>query len=174
MPYTPKHQDICVTLNKYETEKLALNPSAASNAYSSIIDELSHRGWFEIFSDSLPLEVRNFFYILFANNEINNGGFDSYFYNGYGKYASDTVKAFKEIGAPKKSALLEKVMKSFPIGKYPKSIEECEQLGLLGYLYQKIFKFLNGDFDTKYYKLDENIDELVVAYVKKHYSKFAP
>jgi hypothetical protein len=65
-------------------------------------------------------------------------------------------------------------MNSFPLGKYPKSIEEYEKLGLFGHLYQKIFRLFNGDFSSKYYGLDENIDELVIAYVKKHYSEFAP
>ena len=95
MPYSPRHQDISVTLTKYEREKSALNSEAASLAYSSIIEELSCRGWFKLYPDSGPLEIRNFFYVLFAYNEVNNGGFAQYFFNGYGRIRRQYYKGIQ-------------------------------------------------------------------------------
>lgn len=174
MPYNPPRQDISVTLNKYEKEKADSN--AASKAFLSINDELVGRGWFEKFDnfpDTMPHEVRTFFYILYADNEINNGGFAQYFSNGYGKYAANAVAAFNEIGAPKKAVLLATVMASFPDGKYPQSIEDFNDLGEIEDA-ENALEFLNGDFDSKYYQSGENIDELILAYVKNHFDKFAP
>ena len=169
MPYTPHHQDIGVTLDIYE--KSDFKTKAVTQAYSNIIDELSYRGWFEQSLESMPLEVRNFFYILFADNEINNGGFAQYFFNGYGKYSSETVKAFNVIDAPQKGKVLEFVMKSFPEGKYPLTIEEYDELLEHN---EKALEFLNYDLASAYYESGENIEELIIAYVKKHFDKFAP
>jgi hypothetical protein len=174
VPNNPTHQDISVTFNKLEKDRN--NPDAVSTAFLSINDELVFRGWFEKFDnspDTMPDEVKTFFYVLYADNEINNGGFSQYFYNGYGKYAANTVQAFTEIGAPEKSALLATVMSSFPDGKYPQSIDEFNELGENPDA-ENILEFLNGDFDSKYYKSNEHVDELMLVYIKKHFDKFAP
>jgi hypothetical protein len=42
MPCIPRHQDISMPLSKYETDKIALKPDAASQAFMSIIDELNN------------------------------------------------------------------------------------------------------------------------------------
>jgi len=172
MPWTPDHQDIGVTLAKYEKEKQASKPDASSKAYSSIIDELSCRGWFERFPDSLPREAQTFFYVLFADTEINNGGFAQYFLNGYGKYAQETVTAYREIGTPKKAALLAAVMASFPGGKYPKTADEYSDL--FNETEAALDLLDSDDFGIKYFQTGENIKELMIAYVKKHFAQFAP
>ena len=87
-----------------------------------------------------------------------------------GEYAANTIKAFSEIGGPQKAALLATVMASFPGSKYPQSTKEYDDRGEL----EGAREFLNGDFDDKYYHSSEKIEELMVAYVKKHFSMFAP
>lgn len=170
MPRIPPHQDIGVTLANYEKEKAASKPDAATKAYISIIDELAYRGWFERFP-KLPRETLTFFYVLFADDQINNGGFAQYFCNGYGKYAEDTVVAYKSIGAVKKAALLATVMASFPDGKYPRTVDEYSDL-----LEKKAdeLAFLNEDLEKGYYNSSENIQELMISYIRKHFDKFAP
>ncbi len=173
MSENPVYQNIGITLTKYENEK-QISKNAASIAYQSIIKELAVRGLFEQFNKKpkkMPQEIQNFFYVLFADNEINNGGFAQYFFNGYGKYAEETVKAFNEIGAPKKSAAFLSVMKSFPREKYPKT--ENEYSKLLD-KYEDDLAFLDENIEGKYYESGERIEELMLSYVKKHYTKFSP
>ncbi len=146
----------------------AKNP--AVEAYQSIIEEFNYRGWFKHFED-LTIEVRVFFYVLFADNEISNGGFAAYFYNGYGQYAQDSVNALVAIGAPKKAALLARIMAAFPDGKYPKTSEEYDDLLEAR---EDDLDFLNEDLEQDYYHSGENIDTLMVEYINKNYSVFAP
>ncbi len=174
MPYTPRHQDIGITLANYEEDKLALKSDAATRAYGSIINELSCRKWFEKFEnfpDTLPREVRTFFYVLYTDNEVNNGGFSQYFGNGYGRYAADAVRAFNEIGAAEKAGLLAVAMASFPDSKYPQTSKEWDDI------YEKDETkcgYLPDNLDDRYYQSTENIDELMVSYVKEHFTVFAP
>ncbi len=172
MSYPTTHQDIGVTLAMYAQAKRVGDPKAASKAFLSIIDELSCRGWFERFPKSLPREVRTFFYVLHADNQINNGGFAQYFFNGHGEHAEEAVKAFKEIGAPKTAATLQFVMLSFPQGKYPKTVDEYDELLEK---HGEQLEFLNDEnLNQAYGNLGEDVEELIVLYVKKHFDKFGP
>ena len=171
LQWTPHHQDIGITLALYDKEMERDKHNAAFLAYSSIIHELSYRGWFQRFPNSLPLEIRPFFYVLIADKAISEGGFYGYFNNGYGKYAQHVVMAFKEIGAYEKSTILQEVMDSFPNMKYPRSKKQLEAI------YEECgddLEIENEELDAKYYQSGEEICELMVSYVKEHFDKFAP
>lgn len=43
---------------------------------------------------------KNILFIEMLEGEVNNGGFDQYFFNSSGEYAHETYKAMKEINAP--------------------------------------------------------------------------
>lgn len=121
----------------------------------------------------MPSEFRTFFYVLFADNEINNGGFAQYFFNGNGVYAEGAVGAFQKIGAPKKAELLAYVMASFPDGKYPKTIDEYSAL-IVDDNTDKIAFLDDKRINDGYYDSNENINELLVTHVKNNFTKFAP
>jgi len=46
--------------------------------------------------------------------EVNNGGFDQYFFNSSGDLAPETPSALERIGAPRAAALLRRAIERFP------------------------------------------------------------
>jgi hypothetical protein len=96
--------------------------------------------------------------------EVNNGGFDQYFFNSAGDNADVALAGLKEMGAAGAAALLERAMAVFPDGKPPKDRSKRQEV------MQQIAaqsKPVWGKCDSEFYKLRENIGNLSVAYAKK-------
>jgi len=96
--------------------------------------------------------------------EVNNGGFDQYFFNSAGDNAEAALSGLKEMGADGAAALLERAMAVFPGGKPPadrfKRQEVMEQIaGQSKPVWEKC--------DSEFYKLTESISDLSLAYAKK-------
>ena len=67
---------------------------------------------------------------------------------------------------------IEKAMQSFPKGKYPKTVEEYDEIMEK---HEDELEFLDDDeLDSLYMGSPENIEGLVVDFVKDNYEKFAP
>jgi hypothetical protein len=162
--WKPHHEDIVKVLERYETTK------DANETYRFIGEELGCRGYYEKPLKTFSQEVRVFILIWCADGMINNGGIASFFFNGYGQQAEETVAALKTVGAPIKANAIEKAMQSFPKGKYPKTPKEYDKILEK---HEEELKFLD-EVDSPYFNSPENIEELVVRFVKSNYEKFAP
>jgi|WetSurMetagenome_2_1015567.scaffolds.fasta_scaffold56186_2 hypothetical protein len=166
MPWQPHHEDIGSILKRYETD------NDAGQAFSYIGDELGNRGCWDKPVKKFSPEVRIFILIWIADGEIKNGGMAQFFYNGHGEYAKETVEAFKKVGAPLKADAIKAAMDAFPNGKYPKSAEKYSDLLEK---HEDELAFLDeNDLDDRYYDSPENLEKLVVDFVKDNYTPFAP
>lgn len=103
-------------------------------------------------------------------SQVFNGGFDQYFVNGYGQFSRETIDALIEIGAFKKSNLLEK---AFNLVKDKNISDEQFRRELLKKTLKKLFheddlfKPLE-ELDDMYYDIeDENIEDLLGDYLRK-------
>ena len=96
--------------------------------------------------------------------EVNNGGFDQYFFNSAGDNADAAWEGLKEMGATGAAALLERAMAIFPGGKPPtdrfKRQEVMQQIAGKS-------KPVWEQCDSEFYKLKESISDLSFAYAKK-------
>lgn len=96
--------------------------------------------------------------------EVNNGGFDQYFFNSAGDNAEAALAGLKEMGAAGAAALLEQAMAVFPGGKPPadrfKRQEVMQQIATQS-------KPVWEKCDTEFYKPKESISDLSLAYAKK-------
>jgi hypothetical protein len=63
--------------------------------------------WYE-YIIGLPIHLQITYLVVVFHNQIFNGGFHQYFVNGYGQFASETIKSLVKIGAQKKAELLKK------------------------------------------------------------------
>jgi hypothetical protein len=166
MPRQPHHEDIGSVLKRYEID------NNAGQAFSYIGDELGNRGCWDKPIKKYPTAVRVFLLIWIADGEIKNGGMAQFFANGHGEYAKETVEAYKTVGAPLKATAIQTVMDAFPKGKYPKSAEKYSDMLEK---YEEEMEFLNENGpDDAYYDAPENIEKLVVEYVKNNFAPFAP
>lgn len=105
--------------------------------------------------------------------EVNNGGFNQYFYNfaSSGQYAEEARDGFKLIGAAKYSALTQKAIDM--IMKNAKQLSKFRDGTLESFSKSYENNPLN-DLDTEFYALDksENLSKLRIKYIKEHKSEF--
>lgn len=96
--------------------------------------------------------------------EVNNGGFDQYFFNSSGDDSEAALAGLKEMGAPGAAALLERAMQVFPGGKPPaecrRRVRAMEKLGRDG-------EAAWERCDNEFYALKEDLHELMLAYAKQ-------
>ncbi|MFC7346933.1 DUF4375 domain-containing protein [Chryseobacterium zhengzhouense] len=60
---------------------------------------------------NLPKHLQITYLTIVMENQVLNGGFHQYFANSYGQFSKETIDALIEIGAFKKSNLLDKALK---------------------------------------------------------------
>ncbi len=112
---------------------------------------------------------KTFNYVYWLETEVNNGGFNQYFFNSAGDYAQDTVKALQDIGANYTAELLQQAISIFsektPSPDRYKRQEQLEKIGEEGEIFL-------SELDQKFYVYTDPIGALLVDYVKKYKEKF--
>ncbi len=114
-------------------------------------------------------EPQKMFYInQNLEREVNNGGFNQYFLNSSGDYAHETLQSLKLIGAVKTAEILRQAISKFPQGKVPKSRETRQEV------IDKIDPSTEiwEQLDQEFFRYQENLNELNIAYIKKHLNEF--
>ena len=124
--------------------------------------------WYKHISQ-LPLHLQIIYTIAILHQQVFNGGFHQYFFNGYGVFAYDTIKSLNIIGATKSAALLQKA--TLAINNEKVSEEDFREMVFFGK-----FKAIS-DFDDKlcdyldildneYYDIEEDVEQLLTGYLE--------
>jgi len=92
--------------------------------------------------------------------EVNNGGFDQYFYNSAGDKTAETIQALEIIGALKMADIVRRAAKKFP-GAMP-SNNRFERQHVLLASDPKAIAF--RDLDEEFYDYPDNLAELLKKY----------
>ncbi len=96
--------------------------------------------------------------------EVNNGGFDQYFFNSAGDNAEAALAGLKEMGAAGAAALLEQAMAIFPGGRPPADrFERQEVMQRIATQSKPVWE----KCDSEFYKPKESISDMSLAYAKK-------
>lgn len=110
--------------------------------------------------------------VLFIENlerEVNNGGFDQFFFNSSGNYAHETLKALEQIGSIEIKTLLSKAMAVWPDAIILKNETfRREQHDLITDQNRKIWTTC----DEAFYASKENLTGLLVDYIKVNLDEF--
>ncbi|WP_445722177.1 DMP19 family protein [Flavobacterium sp.] len=125
----------------------------------------------ELFDDfgNLNEAEKTFLYVEILEAEINNGGFDQFFFNSSGDYANEILEALKKIGALKTVKIVEEAYKNFPENPIPKDNNIRREI-LENINEQTSEKWTQ--LEDKFYLYEENIGGLVLDYVRKNINKF--
>lgn len=122
--------------------------------------------WYDYILD-LPMQCQITYLIVVLHNQVINGGFHQYFSNGYGQFAKETIKALQEIGAIKKSALLETAFKKVNTENYNTEVfrkkllkKEIKSLFVEDDLVDILDKL-----DEEYYSNEEDVEKLLSEYL---------
>lgn len=110
--------------------------------------------------------------LLFVENverEVNNGGFNQFFWNSSGDYAHESLAALEVIGAKKTADIVRRAMAQWPDLNIPKDKTEREDLLM------QIEKQAEADWrqcEEEFFAYEEDISQLLIQYVKKHKQEF--
>ena len=119
--------------------------------------------------ERLTQPQKNFFFNQNLEREINNGGFNQYFYNSSGDYAQETLTSLQAIGANKTADILRQAIDQFPSSTVPKDRQERQNL------LEQIEANANEvweQLDQMFYVYEDNLNELNLQYVKQHRNSF--
>jgi hypothetical protein len=97
--------------------------------------------------------------------EVNNGGFDQYFFNSPGDLSQTALIALRDIGALGAAKILDKAINIFPNSEPPQDRSDRQKLMMS--LSDKVAPIWE-DCDLEFYRLEENIGDLLFAYAKSN------
>ena len=121
--------------------------------------------------ESLTEPERVLFSVWDAVGQIENGGFDQFFYNSSGDFAAEAVTALSSIGAANKAAVVKRAIALFPDSLPPRNRDE--RIEVLDHISgpgdEDPFDSLNEEF----YAIAEDTDRLLEAYVEIHDAEIA-
>lgn len=95
--------------------------------------------------------------------EVNNGGFDRYYFNSAGDLALSTVTALKSIGAARAARILEAANAAFP-DALPPGDRVKRQDALDEYVDRSHFEPLDAEF----YTYPDDLLSLLASYLRRH------
>ena len=101
--------------------------------------------------------------------EVNNGGFDQYFFNSAGNYASDALWCLRAIGAEKTASILERAMAQFPGGQVPDLRHDRQ--AVMDTLPEAVQEVWDG-LDQEFYASSDDLDALLTAFVRANEREF--
>jgi hypothetical protein len=96
--------------------------------------------------------------------EVNNGGFDQFFYNSAGNNTADTILALQAIGAARTADIVKRAAAMFPGGMPPKErLARCKVLRVVSPSCEA-FDVLDNEF----YRYYDDLAGLVESYNDTH------
>jgi len=98
--------------------------------------------------------------------EVNNGGFNQYFWNSSGEFAIEAIEGFKEIGAIRNAKLMEKAV-TIAIKEMPE-MKKFHKQGTLEAFSESYKHTKLNDLDDEFYKYEENLSELRITYIRNN------
>ncbi len=155
---TDKHPDIDSLLVN-NTDRLILDLDTYLCELSSYGDEL----------EKLTEPQKTFYFNQYLEKEINNGGFNQYFYNSSGDFAHQTIISLREINAIKTADILQLAIDQFPNSIVPKDRSERQEI------LEKIEEKANEvweQLDKRFLEYEDNLYDLNIEFIKQHRSLF--
>ena len=112
---------------------------------------------------SLTQKEQVFFCVWSIEAEVNNGGFNQYFFNSAGDHASETVEALRAIGAEHTASLLERAIAVFGAGG-PSSERDRRQDQLERLSEEQRAEL--SELDDAFFAYEDNLSELLARYMQ--------
>ena len=119
--------------------------------------------------EKLNIYQKVFLFVENLEREINNGGFNQFYFNSSGDFSQETVDALLEIGANKTAEIVKKANSEFKNGIVPK--DRTERQSELELIEEKAEEIWN-ECDSEFYKYQDNLTELLIAFVIKNKTEF--
>jgi hypothetical protein len=111
---------------------------------------------------------KTFIYLDILEQNVTDGGFIQFFFNSSGQYTHEVFQAYHAIKAENTVDILTKAIYLFPEMPVPKNLKIRQQI-----LMEKDSNIdLWDEVDTEFYKYEDNIISLTLAYVRNNIAHF--
>lgn len=119
--------------------------------------------------DKVTEEQKLFYYNQSLEREMNNGGFNQYFFNSSSDFALKTIQSLQAIGANKTANILQKAIDQFPNSNVPE--ERTERQVVLEQI-QEVAELVWEQLDQKFFRYEDNLNQLNIEFIRKNKDKF--
>lgn len=120
-------------------------------------------------SAKLSKSEKVFVFVENLEKELNNGGFNQFFFNSSGNYCNETLDALKIIKAEKTFKLLEVAIDQFPNKEVP--IDENERRILIEKIEDDVEEKWN-ELDSAFYKYEDDMSGLLLNFIENNLEDF--
>jgi hypothetical protein len=166
------HQAFALRDQPEDPDDFLSNPDSDGRVVDAVLNRISTRysGSHDI--GALSYGERMMVEVTALMGEVINGGFHQYLWNSSGDSAEFTRTMLRDLGAIHTADLLDRVSAFFPHGRVPEDRRtRCEAI--------EQFEDANPDVelfdeeDRMFYRSNENLYTLMVAYIRSHEHEFA-
>ena len=113
--------------------------------------------------DGLPEHDKLIYSIWWLEGDVNNGGFDQYFFNSYGNYVADAIRGLEVIGAKRAASIVVRATMLFPRpGPSPDRHVRQNQLDAMDEAVRAQFARL----DEAFLEYPDDIERLMASYLR--------
>jgi hypothetical protein len=118
--------------------------------------------------ENLSEPQKLFYLVQNLEREVNNGGFEQYFYNSSGDNAQETLSALAEIGAHRTLNILQLAINEFPNQVVP--VDREERQNILDSLENASAAW--DLLDQKFFLYEDDLNGLNIQFIKKNKAFF--
>jgi hypothetical protein len=119
--------------------------------------------------EKLTEQQKQFYYNQCLEREINNGGFNQYFFNSSGNFAHLTVLSLKTINANTTADILQKAIDQFPNKEV--SQDRAERQVILEQI-EEVANPIWEELDQKFFVYEDDLNLLNIEFVRQNKDKF--
>ena len=119
--------------------------------------------------EKLTEAQKTFYFNQNLEKEINNGGFNQYFYNSSGDFAHQTIISLRQINAIKTVDILQLAINQFPNSIVP--TDRSERQEILENIEEKADKVWE-QLDKRFLEYEDNLYDLNIDFIKQNRSSF--
>lgn len=122
--------------------------------------------WYNHIID-LPEKEKTVYLIVILDDQVSNGGFNQYFFNGYGQFAPETVEALKSINANQTAKLVELAYEAVNTEEYaPLTFREKIMLRQIDLIENDALDDYLDKLDDQYYEYPDDLGKLLGIYLR--------
>jgi hypothetical protein len=119
----------------------------------------------------MPAGIRALYVTAGVEDEVNNGGFNQYYWNSTGRFAEEAVAAFEFFGAHQYAELMREANRIH--AAEAAQIEKLKEQGSLQAFSDSYKVSKLGPLDERFYKIEENLSALRIAKIRSDPALFS-
>jgi hypothetical protein len=119
--------------------------------------------------EKLNESPKNFFYNQTLEREINNGGFNQFYFNSSGDFAHEIIDSLKAIGANTTAMIVENANNQFPDKIVPKNRTTRQEI--LSQIENKANEIWE-ELDQRFFSYEDDLNSLNLDYIRKNWNEF--